>query len=40
MELSLQLVVLDVSERLANPSGDASANLTYSLQEMQANKEI
>ena len=35
-----QLVVLDVSERLANPSGDASANLTHSLQEMQANKDI
>jgi len=35
-----QLVVLDVSERLANPSGDASANLTHSLQEMQANKDV
>ena len=36
----LQLVVLDVWERLANPGGDASANLTYSLQEMQANKDV
>ena len=36
----LQLVVLDVGERLANPGGEASANLTFSLQEMQANKDF
>ena len=35
-----QLVVLEVSERLANPGADVNANLTHSLQEMRANKDV